>query len=132
MHEAFIGSSTRKIFHVTEAAINSFAEVSGDRNPVHLDASYAATTVFKRKIAHGMYVGSLISAVLAGELPGPGTIYLSQTINFRKPIYVGETVEVCVTVNKEIKPNIFELTTNCFDCNGAIALEGIAVVKYVC
>ena len=73
---------------VSEADIVAFAEVTGDKNPVHLDAAYAAKTIFKEPIAHGMLTAGYISAVFGMELPGPGAIYVSQTLNFRGPVKV--------------------------------------------
>src|SRR5947207_16005037 len=77
---------------VSEADIIAFAEVTGDKNPVHLDAAYAAKTIFKEPIAHGMLTAGYISAVFGMELAGPGAIYVSQTLNFRGPVKVGDGV----------------------------------------
>jgi len=81
---------------VTEAVINAFADVSGDRNPVHLDEAYAATTMFKGRIAHGMLSAAYISAVFGMKLPGPGAIYISQTLAFKAPVKIGDTVVTTV------------------------------------
>ena len=75
---------------VTEADIVSFAQVSGDTNPVHLDEDYAAGTIFKQRIAHGMLTASYVSTVFGTRLPGPGAIYVSQTLNFRAPVRIGD------------------------------------------
>jgi 3-hydroxybutyryl-CoA dehydratase len=83
---------------VSEADIKAFAEVSGDKNPVHLDAQYAATTLFKERIAHGMLSAAYISAVFGMKLPGPGAIYISQTLNFKAPVRIGDTVVTTVKV----------------------------------
>lgn len=83
---------------VTEAAINAFAEVTGDRNPVHVDADYAATTMFKERIAHGMLAAGYISSVFGMKLPGPGAIYISQTMNFKAPVKIGDTVVTTVKI----------------------------------
>ena len=83
---------------VSEADIFAFAEVTGDKNPVHLDADYAAKTIFKEPIAHGMLTAGYISAVFGMELPGPGAIYVSQTLNFRGPVKVGDRVVAKVRV----------------------------------
>ncbi|BBD76833.1 MULTISPECIES: MaoC family dehydratase [Hydrogenophilus] len=88
---------------VSEADILAFAGVSGDTNPVHLDAEFAAQTQFKERIAHGMLSAAFISAVLGTKLPGPGAIYLSQSLRFRAPVHVGDTVVARVTV-KEVVP----------------------------
>lgn len=77
---------------VTEADVQAFGEVSGDFNPVHFDEAYAATTMFGGRIAHGMMTASLISAVIGEQLPGAGAIYLSQSLRFRAPVRVGDTV----------------------------------------
>lgn len=83
---------------VSERDINAFAEVSGDKNPVHLDAEYAGSTIFKERIAHGMLSAGYISAVFGMRLPGPGAIYISQTLNFKAPVKIGDTVVTTVKV----------------------------------
>jgi len=83
---------------VGEADIAAFADLSGDRNPVHLDAEYAANTIFKERIAHGMLSAAYISAVFGMRLPGPGAIYISQTLNFKAPVKIGDTVVTTVKV----------------------------------
>ena len=83
---------------ITEADILLFSGVSGDTNPVHIDANYAAKTPFKGRIAHGMLYGSLISAVLGTKMPGPGCIYLSQSLRFTAPVRINDTVTATVTV----------------------------------
>ena len=87
---------------VTEGDIDAFAEVSGDKNPVHLDAEYAASTIFKERIAHGMLSAGYISAVFGMKLPGPGAIYISQTLNFKAPVKIGDTVVTTVKVTEII------------------------------
>ena len=83
---------------ITEADIVLFAAVTGDTNPMHLNAEYARGTIFKERIAHGMLAAGLITKVLGTQLPGPGTIYLSQTLKFRAPVRIGETVTATVEV----------------------------------
>lgn len=83
---------------VSEADIVAFADISGDRNPVHLDADYAAKTMFKERIAHGMLSAAYISAVFGMKLPGPGAIYMSQTLKFKAPVKIGDTVVTSVKV----------------------------------
>ena len=83
---------------VTEADLIDFARVSGDRNPIHLDEAYAATTPFKGRIAHGILIASFISALLAGKLPGPGAIYVGQTLNFLRPVKIGDEVTISVEI----------------------------------
>lgn len=87
---------------VGEADINAFAEVSGDMNPVHLDAEYAASTMFGERIAHGMLSAAYISAVFGMQMPGPGAIYMSQTLQFKAPVKIGDTVVTTVKVSELI------------------------------
>ncbi|CAH0990524.1 (R)-specific enoyl-CoA hydratase [Sinobacterium norvegicum] len=96
--EISIGQSASYTKPVTEKDILLFAAVSGDVNPVHLDAEFAASTMFGERIAHGMFTGALVSAALALELPGPGCIYLGQNLSFRAPVLIGDTI----TVNLEV------------------------------
>ena len=83
---------------VTDAAVRAFAEVSGDHNRIHLDEEYARSTRFGRRIAHGALLGAYISKVLGMELPGPGAVYLSQTLEFLAPVYVGDEISLTVRV----------------------------------
>jgi len=113
---------------VTEADINGFAEVTGDRNPVHLDASFAAKTMFKERIAHGMLTASYISAVFGTQLPGPGVIYISQTLNFRAPVRIGQTVTAKVRI-VELFPAKRRVRFECAcTVEGKVVLEGEAML----
>lgn len=114
---------------ITDADIEAFAELTGDRNPVHLDDEFAASTRFGRRIAHGMLGASLISAVLANKLPGQGTVYLSQTLQFLAPVFPGDTVTARVRVAKvrEDKP-IVTLETVCVNQRDEQLIKGEAVV----
>ena len=113
---------------LTEDELVLFAAVSGDVNPVHLDSDFAKKTVFKERIAHGMWSGALISAALATIMPGPGTIYLEQSLNFKKPVKLNDTLNVKITVAaKEPKYRVL------FDCeivnqNNEIVVVGQAKV----
>jgi len=93
-----VGQSADLTRTVDEKAIQAFAEVSGDHNPVHLDEAFAATTPFKTRIAHGMLSAAYISALIAGKLPGPGAIYIAQTLGFRRPVKIGDEVTVTATI----------------------------------
>jgi 3-hydroxybutyryl-CoA dehydratase len=95
--EITVGMSAIFTKTVTEADIVLFAGVTGDTNPVHLDEEFAKPTMFKGRIAHGMLTAGFISAVLGTKLPGPGAIYLSQTLKFKAPVRIGETVVARVT-----------------------------------
>ncbi len=90
---------------LTEADLLMFATVSGDVNPVHLDEDFARNTIFKERIGHGMWSGSLVSAALATVMPGPGTIYLNQSLNFHRPVKLGDTLQVtlCAEEKKDDK-----------------------------
>lgn len=88
--------TTRNV--VTKEKVAAFAEISGDHNPIHLDESYAATTPFGGCIAHGVFTASFVSAAIATRLPGPGSIYISQTLSFRAPVMIGATVETTIEV----------------------------------
>ncbi len=83
---------------ITDADIRTFAAISGDANPIHLDEDYAKTTRFGRRIAHGMLTASLISAVIGNDLPGVGSIYLSQTLTFKAAVYLDDTITATVEV----------------------------------
>jgi 3-hydroxybutyryl-CoA dehydratase len=93
-----VGMRATLVHTVTEADITAFAGVSGDINPVHLDETYAARTRFGGRIAHGILTASFISAVIGTRLPGPGTIYVSQSLRFLAPVHIGDTVETSVEI----------------------------------
>jgi len=113
---------------ITEADILMFAAVSLDTNPVHLNAEAAATSIFKERVAHGMLSAGLISAVLGTQLPGPGTIYLGQTLQFRRPVRIGDTVTATAEVTA-LDPETRRATLRTF-CTvaGKIVIEGEATV----
>ncbi|HLI20807.1 MAG TPA: MaoC family dehydratase [Stellaceae bacterium] len=126
--ELKIGMSASYEHVVTVADIEAFAAVSGDHNPVHLDDAYAKTTRFKGRIAHGMLGASFISTVLAAKLPGPGTIYLGQTLAFKAPVRPGDKVEARATVTdirREKKQVV--LKTEC-RVGEAVVIDGEATV----
>ena len=124
-----VGDSASISKSFSDADVRSFAEISGDKNPVHLDDEYAAQTQFKKRLVHGMLAAGLISAVLGTELPGEGCIYLTQNINFRAPVFLGDTVTATVTVSKvrEDKP-IITLETVCKNQDDVVVIEGEAVL----
>jgi 3-hydroxybutyryl-CoA dehydratase len=125
----FIGERASLSKTITDNDVRTFAELTLDYNPLHLDEEYAANTRFHRRIAHGMLSASLISAVLGNKLPGPGSVYLSQTLKFLAPVYLGDTVEAIVEVIN-IRPDkpIVTLSTTCINQRGETVLEGEAVV----
>ena len=113
---------------ITEADIVLFAAVSGDNNAVHINEEFAQTTPFKGRIAHGILTASVISAAIAGRLPGPGTIYLGQNLQVKAPVKPGDTVHAQVTV-KELVPEKrrVSLTTTC-TVGGKVVIDGEAMV----
>lgn len=115
---------------ITEADIILYSGVSTDVNPLHLDEDYAAETIFKGRVAHGMLSASLISAVLANKLPGPGTIYMSQNMRFRAPVRPDDTVTARVTIKEVLvdKKRVI-LDTTC-TVRGNVVIEGEATVMF--
>jgi 3-hydroxybutyryl-CoA dehydratase len=113
----------------TDEDVRGFARVSGDTNPVHLDNAYAARTRFGQRIVHGMLTAGLISAALANDLPGEGTIYLSQTLQFKAPVFIGDTITATVEVTQVREgKGIVTLNTTCVNQDGSVVLTGEAVV----
>ncbi|WP_322081074.1 MaoC family dehydratase [Burkholderia sp. BCC1972] len=113
---------------LSEHDVLLFASASGDRNPVHLDETYAQQTRFGGRIAHGMLSASVISAAIATHLPGPGSIYLSQDLQFRRPVKLGETVCATVTVKEILASRRRVVLETCCHVNGHVVVEGTAVV----
>jgi 3-hydroxybutyryl-CoA dehydratase len=114
---------------VSSSDVVGFAELTGDRNPIHLAQHFAAKTPFKTRIAHGLYTASLISAVLGTRLPGPGAVYISQTLNFRAPVRIGDTVHVQVEV-VELIPERHRARLACTcSVDGEVVLDGEALIK---
>lgn len=122
------GMSASMSKEISQADIAKFAEVSGDVNPVHLDEDYAATTPFGGCIAHGMLSASLISAVVANRLPGPGTVYLDQKLTFRAPVRPGDIVEAVVTVREVQDKGRVVLETEC-RVGETVVVSGEGLVK---
>lgn len=119
--------STKKV--ITLADVKKFAELSGDYNPVHLDEDFASKSIFKKPIIHGMIIGAIFSKAIASDLPGPGSIYLNQELNFLKPVYHNSELEILIEVNA-LKPEkkIVFLSTVC-KVNDELVVKGSAVVK---
>jgi len=115
---------------VEGADVDKFAEVSTDHNPVHLDEEYAKTTMFKKRIAHGMLGVSYISSILGTKFPGEGTIYLGQTVKFLAPVFLGDTLEVKAEIVdlKEGRNDRAVLRTTCTNQDGKMVIDGEASV----
>jgi 3-hydroxybutyryl-CoA dehydratase len=127
--ELSIGFSKTYTKTLTEKDVVLFAACSGDLNPVHLDKTYAATTPFGEPIAHGMWTGALISAAIATQLPGPGSVYRGQSLTFKHPVKIGDTVTVTVTVS-DIKERVKLVVLDCEAKNqdGKLIAKGVAEV----
>jgi len=124
-----VGDSFTKERLVTDELVRAFAEVSGDFNPIHLDEEFAKTTRFGRRIAHGMLSGAFISAVLGYEFVEKKIIYLSQSLKFTAPVFIGDTVTTTATITKiRQDKNIVTMDTICTKQDGETAVKGEAVV----
>ncbi len=126
--EIEIGQTATYSRTLTERDVVLFAAVSGDVNPVHLDAEFAKTTMFGERIGHGMWTGAIVSAALALVLPGPGCIYLGQTLRFRRPVKIGDTVTVNLKVveKKAEKQQILVIECDCVNQKGESVAKGTA------
>ena len=124
-----VGDTAEITKTIEQADIDAFAAVTGDHNPVHVDEEFAKTTRFGRRIAHGMLTASLISSVLANKLPGEGSVYLNQTLQFVAPVFPGDEITARVTVKeiREDKP-ILKLETICMNQRDEIVIRGEATV----
>ena len=125
--ELKLGQSAERLFHITDESVRAFAAVSGDHNPLHLDDDYARKTVFRGRVAHGMLVGAHISAVLGDTLPGPGAIYLSQTLEFEQPVRIPSELKVRVEVVELGEHRKATLATVC-SVGDQVVAKGWAVV----
>ena len=120
---------TASITHlVTERYLTLFAAVSGDTNPVHLDEAFAAATPFKGRIAHGMFSGALISAAVACEMPGPGTIYIGQEMSFMRPVRLGDEIRVELEILEKLPKNRVKIATRVFNQDNKQVVDGVATV----
>lgn len=129
INDLSIGDSEQIQKKVTERDINQFAEITGDKNPVHLDEKYAKNSIFKNKVAHGMLTASLFSNILGNKFPGNGTIYLKQSLTFCKPVYVNEMITAKIIVkdiNYDKQQVLFE--TFCYNEKNEIVIKGEALV----
>lgn len=124
-----VGDSFSKVRIVTDELVRAFADLSGDYNPIHLDEEFATTTRFGRRIAHGMLSGAFISAVLGYEMSERKIVYLSQTLKFTAPVFIGDTVTATATVTAIRKDkNIATMESVCTNQNGEKVVQGESVV----
>ncbi len=127
--EITVGQTAEYRKQITERDIVLFAEVSGDVNPLHIDAEFAAGTEFGERIAHGMLTGALISAALALTLPGPGTVYLGQSLRFRRPVKIGDDITVQLeVVDKREDKGFVTLECSARNQDGKAVVTGTAEV----
>ena len=129
--ELNVGQTASLTKAFSEQEVTLFSELSLDKNELHINEEYAKSTVFEQKIVHGFLSGSLISAVIGTILPGKGSIYLHQDMDFKKPIYIGEDITAVVTVDYiKVEKRICYLRTQCINSFGEVKIEGNAIVKY--
>ena len=125
-----VGDSASFAKTITEADVVNYAGLIGDFNPIHIDAEYARQSMFKERVAHGMLVSGLISAVMGMQLPGPNSIYLGQELKFTAPVKIGDTVTATATVTeKRDDKRILKLQTTVSNQRGEVVIDGSAVVK---
>ena len=124
-----IGDTVSEERVVTESDIRLFSSLSGDKNKLHLDEKYAKESIFGKRVAHGLFVSSFISAVIANKLPGEGSIYLDQKLSFKKPVFINDKITTVVTVSGFPKPGLVSLTTVCKNQDGKEVIWGEALVK---
>ena len=129
INELVVGQRANYSKTLTEQDVILFAACSGDVNPVHLDKSYAATTPFGEPIGHGMWTGALVSAAIATCLPGPGSVYRSQSLSFKHPVKFGDTLTITLVIS-EIKERVKLVTIECEAHNqdGKLVAKGVAEV----
>lgn len=124
-----IGMSASRTTVITDEAVRQFAEVTGDTNSLHLDDEYAAKTRFGKRVAHGMLTASLASTLLGMDLPGLGTIYLSQSLTFKAPVFIGDEITAKVELTKyREERRIATFRTTCTKQDGTVVVDGEAVV----
>lgn len=126
-----IGQSCELKKKFTEEDVLLFASLSMDTNPIHIDKQYAEKSMFGKQIVHGFLSSSLISAIIGTKMPGPGSIYINQNLNFKKPVYIGDEVKAIVTIkNIKYEKSIIYLETICYNTLNEITVEGEAIIKY--
>ncbi|MBE9544557.1 MAG: MaoC family dehydratase [Proteobacteria bacterium] len=130
INELNVGDRAEFTKTVSESDVYLYAGVTGDFNPAHINEPYAEKTFFKTRIAHGMLPAGFISAILGTRLPGPGTIYMGQTLKFRAPVLIGDTITASAEVMEIIADkNRVRLKTTCQNQDGVVVLDGEAVVS---
>ena len=124
-----LGQTAEVVHTITKEDIQVFGDLSGDYNPLHFNEEWAAKTIFKGRIAHGLLTASFISTAIGMKLPGPGTIYLGQKINFKHPVRIGDTITARVEViDKNDDKQQITLNTICTNQEGRVVLDGEALI----
>lgn len=126
MYEVGRSAEMTRVF--TEEDVRRFADITGDRNPIHLSEEFAAESRFGERIVHGMLTAGLISAVIGMQLPGPGCLYVSQTLSFRAPVRLGDEVTARAEIVEVISERRLRLRTTCVNQRGEVVLDGEALV----
>ena len=127
-----IGQSYSLSRTVTDKDIRAMAEISGDKNPVHLDEIYAQGTIFGARIAHGLFCLGMVSNILGTKLPGMGTVLVTENVSYKKPVYIDDEITVTVIINNIIyEKDKVELSLVCTNQNNEIVLDGDTVVKII-
>ncbi|MGN8897164.1 MaoC family dehydratase [Flavonifractor sp. HCP28S3_F3] len=124
-----VGDRASRSDVITEDIVTRFSQLIGDTDSFHISEESAARTVFQRRIAHGIHIATFISTLVGQKLPGFGTIYCSQTFDFQKPVYLGETIRTEVTVLEKLPHRRLRMQTTVTDSAGEVVLDGIAVIK---
>ena len=128
--ELKVGDTDRIQKTISEADVYLYAGITGDLNPAHVNEEYAKNTFFKTRIAHGMLTAGLISTVLGNKLPGPGSIYIRQSVNFLAPVHFGDTITAQAEVSEiDLEKNRVKLKTTCMNQEGTIVLDGEAIIS---
>jgi len=122
--ELSVGMQDSLVFPINQHIIQTFCDLSGDHNPIHLDAEFAKKTRFKKIIAPGLLSSVFISGVLGMKMPGPGTIFISQTLNFLAPVYIDDTLTIVVSVIQKLDKNRVVLECKCLNQNNQIVTQG--------
>lgn len=125
-----VGKNFSKTVIASDEIIRDIAKTSGDINPIHLDDEYAKQSIFGKRIAHALFCQNIISMIIGNYLPGNGSILISQTFKYRKPVYIGDAIEAIVTVEKILSGDKYVLGTICKNQEEEIVLEGESVVKW--
>jgi acyl dehydratase len=124
-----VGQNTKSTEVIDDKMVRAYADVTGDHNPIHLDEAFAEKTKFHHRIAHGGILFGLASKVLGEQMPGLGTIYISQLVNFLAPVYINDTVTCVATITALLPKHVAKISTIVTNQNGKIVMDGVSTVK---